>query len=481
MNAIEELRQTRIAKAKKFREMGVDPYPSQAKRTHTAGEVASDFAKLEGQPATVAGRIMSQRGHGKIAFWDLVDDSGKIQLYLKEGEVDPTTLAHLDLFDIGDFVQAEGLVTKTKTGEISVLVKDLQILAKSIRPLPEKWAGLKDPELRLRKRYLDLIVNPEAKELFRLKAKWFHAMRTFLEDHGFLEVHTPSLQTLPGGADARPFVTHMNALDIDLYLRIAPELYLKRLIVGGYEKVYEIGRNFRNEGIDAEHLQDYEACEFYWAYADFADLKKFLVEWYRYMVKETIGSYQHEHQGQVIDWARPWEELDYLETVKKMAGVDLRQEDSEAALRKVLEAKNIPYEKEAGWGRLADLVWKKICRPQIIQPAFLINHPVEISPLSKRNPADPQKVLRLNIVAGGWELANAFCELNDPVDQYERFAAQEKLKEAGDEEAQNMDLDFVEALEYGLPPTVGLGLSERLFSFIMDKPMRETTLFPLMR
>ncbi len=481
MKAIEEIRQVRIEKVKKLREMGIDPYPSQAKRTHTAEEIASDFAKLEGKAETVAGRIMSQRGHGKIAFWDLVDDSGKIQLYFKEGEVNPTTLAHLDLFDIGDFVQAAGVVTKTQTGEISILVKDLEILAKSLRPLPEKWAGLKDPELRLRKRYLDLIVNPEAKELFRLKAKWFHAMRTFLEDHGFLEVHTPSLQTLSGGADARPFVTHMNALDIDLYLRIAPELYLKRLIVGGYEKVYEVGRNFRNEGIDAEHLQDYEACEFYWAYADFADLKNFLVEWYRYMVKETIGSYQHEHQGQPIDWAREWEELDYLETVKKLAGVDLRQEDSVAALRKVLEAKRIPYEKEAGWGRLADLVWKKICRPQIIQPAFLVNHPVEISPLAKRSPADPKKVLRLNIVAGGWELANAFCELNDPLDQYERFAAQEKLKEAGDEEAQSMDLDFVEALEYGLPPTVGLGLSERLFSFFVDKPLRETTLFPLMR
>ncbi|MDP2874097.1 MAG: lysine--tRNA ligase [bacterium] len=481
MKALEELRQVRLAKAEKFRKMGIDPYPSQACRTHTAGEIASDFTKLEGQPATVAGRIMSQRGYGKIAFWDLVDESGKIQLYLKEGDLNPTTMAHLDLFDIGDFVQASGAVTKTQTGEISILVKDLHILTKSIRPLPEKWAGLKDPELRLRKRYLDLIVNPEAKELFRLKAKWFHAMRTFLEDHGFLEVHTPSLQTLSGGADARPFVTHMNALDIDLYLRIAPELYLKRLIVGGYEKVYEVGRNFRNEGIDAEHLQDYEACEFYWAYADFEDLKKFLVEWYRYMVKETIGSYQHQHQGQLIDWSREWEELDYLETVKKLAGVDLRQEDSVADLRQVLEAKKISYEKEAGWGRLADLVWKKICRPQIIQPAFLVNHPVEISPLSKRNPADPKKVLRLNIVAGGWELANAFCELNDPLDQYERFAAQEKLKAAGDEEAQNMDLDFVEALEYGMPPTVGLGLSERLFSFFVDKPLRETTLFPLMR
>jgi len=481
MKPLDELRQIRIEKVKKFRDLGIDPYPAQAKRTHTAAEITQQFPKLEGKQVTVAGRVMSQRGHGKIAFWDLIDESGKVQLYLRENDLDLNIFSHLDLFDIGDFVQATGEVTKTKTGEISVLVKDLRLLTKSLRPLPEKWAGLKDPELRLRKRYLDLIVNPESKELFRAKARWFHALRRFLEDHGFIEVHTPSLQELAGGADARPFVTHMNALDIDLYLRIAPELHLKRLIVGGFEKVYEVGRNYRNEGIDAEHLQDYEACEFYWAYADFDDLKNFLVEWYRYMVKETIGSYQHQHQGQTIDWGRKWDELDYTETLKKLAGVDLRQKNSEAELKQVLTAKHIPFEKEAGWGRLADLVWKKLCRPQIIQPAFLINHPVEISPLSKRNPEDPKKVLRLNIVAGGWELANAFCELNDPVDQYERFAAQEKLKEAGDEEAQSMDKDFVEALEYGLPPTVGLGLSERLFSFFMDKPMRETTLFPLMR
>jgi len=481
MPAWEEIRQIRIDKVNQLRQLGLEPYPAQVERTHTAAQVVQDFATLEGRAVTVAGRIVGQRGHGQISFWDLEDASGRLQLYLRQDTLAPKIKEHLDLFDLGDFVQGRGEVVKTESGEISIQVKELVMLAKSLRPLPEKRAGLKDPELRLRKRYLDLIANPEAKELFRAKARWFHALRDFMESHGFLEVHTPVMQTLHGGAEARPFVTHMNALDIDLYLRIAPELYLKRLIVGGYEKVYEIGRNFRNEGVDAEHLQDYEACEFYWAYATFEDLKHFVVDLYRHLAQESLGSLKHPYQNQTIDWGQEWAELDWRVTVKKLAGADLTKDRDVEALRQHCDRLHLDYEKEAGWGRLADLIWKKVCRPQIIQPSFVVNHPVEISPLSKRNPADPGTVLRVQPVAGGCELGNGFAELNDPLDQYDRFASQQKLLEAGDEEAQPMDTDFIEALEYGMPPTAGWGLSERLFSFFVNKPIRETTLFPLMR
>lgn len=476
MASIDELRKVRVEKLGKIRQLGLDPYPAKFSREQSCSEAR----KSPGKETSVAGRLRAIRGHGASTFADLEDQSGRIQLFFSRDVLGEKEYDLIKLLDLGDFVGVTGEVFKTQAGEITVKATALTILTKAILPLPEKWHGLVDTETRLRKRYLDLMVNPGVREMFIKKAKFWQAVRDFMNKEGFLEVETPVLESVPGGADARPFVTHHNALDIDLYLRISLELHLKRLIVGGFEKVFEIGRVFRNEGIDAEHLQDYTMMEFYWAYADYHDLIKFLGELYPYLVKKTTGGLKTSYHGEEIDWSAPFPRLDYSELFEKENGVN-PVAASQKELFELAGKLHLKPEKNIGKGRLMDLIYKNTVRPKLIQPCFLLNSPIEISPLAKRHPDNPKLTQRLHIVAGGAELCNAFSELNDPIDQRERFEEQQKLREAGDEEAQMYDQDFVEALEYGMPPTAGFGMSERFFAFIMDKPLRETIFFPPMR
>ncbi|MCL4353055.1 lysine--tRNA ligase [Patescibacteria group bacterium] len=469
------LKEIRLEKLKKLRELGINPYPPSFDKKQTI----ADCLKSSGKTVKTAGRIFSYREHGNIAFADLKDDSGKIQIFFQKkllGE----TFKNLKLLDIGDYIGVEGEVVKTTAGEISISPISFTLLTKSLLPLPSEWFGLKDIETRLRKRYLDLLFNPDLKDIFRKKAVFWQSIRKYLVEKGFLEVENPALEPIPGGADARPFITHHNALDIDLYLRISLELYQKRLLVGGYEKVFEIGKVFRNEGVDSEHLQDYTQMEFYWAYANYEDLMIMLEDMYKKVTKETFGTLKIKSQGQEIDWGRKWEKVDYFEAFKKATGIDLNDVSKEELLKKARELRLSP-EENLGKGRLIDLIYKKRVRPFIIQPTFLINHPVEVSPLAKRDPKNPNKVQRLQILAYGSELGNGFSELNDPIDQRKRFEEQARLRKAGDEEAQMMDTDFVEALEYGMPPAAGFGLSERLFAFLVDMPMREAVFFPPLR
>ncbi len=470
------LRAKRISKLKEIRALGVNPYPSVSRRTHSA----SSAKEMLDREVRVAGRIFSWREHGGSIFADLKDESGKIQIFFKRDVLGKERYDFLKLLDIGDFLEVEGKVFKTYAGELTVLVSDFTLLTKSLRPLPSKWYGLKDVEERFRRRYLDLIMNPEVREMFIKKSRFWSSIREYLTNQGFLEVETPVLEAVPGGADARPFITHHYALDTDFYLRISLELHLKRLIVGGFEKIFEIGRVFRNEGIDAEHLQDYTQMEFYWAYANYEDLMDFLEDFYRYVIEKTIGGLKSKKEGKEINWGKKWERIDYSQIFWEIVKINPLKAGREELLKKAKELKLKP-EEFLGKGRLMDLIYKKTIRPRIIGPAFLINLPVEVSPLAKRIPDNPNLTERILVLAGGTELGNGFSELNDPLDQKERFEEQQKLREAGDEEAQMYDKDFIEALEYGMPPTAGFGLSERLFSFLMNKPIRECVFFPLMK
>ena len=473
---LEELRKIRLEKLEKIKKLGVDPYPAQSKHQQTVAQAL----KMMGKKVAVAGRIMAMRGHGGIQFFDLRDESGKIQLVFKKDQLSAKSLKLIALLDIGDFLAAQGEVFKTQAGETSVQVADFQLLTKSLRPLPSSWYELKDIEERFRRRYVDLIMNPVVREMFVKKTKFWTAAREYLVEHGFLEVETPVLEAIPGGADARPFMTHQQALDADFYLRISLELHLKRLIVGGYEKIFEIGRIFRNEGMDAEHLQDYTQMEFYWAYADYHNLMDFLEGFYKYMVKETTGNLITVRNGRKIDWSKKWPKIDYRQIFREKIKLDPLDANKEELFEKAKSLKLSP-EKFLGKGRLIDLIYKRVVRPTIINPSFLINLPVEVSPLAKREVENPTLTQRVLVMAGGTELGNGFSELNDPLDQQKRFEEQQKLREAGDQEAQMYDRDFVEALEYGMPPTAGFGLSERVFAFLMGKPMRECVFFPMMR
>jgi len=472
---LQELRKIRLEKVAKIRALGIDPYPARVKRQQTLVQAR----KMLGQGVAVAGRIRAKRGHGGIQFFDLQDASGQIQLVFKQDQLSVISRQLLVLLDIGDFLAVQGKVFKTQAGEISVGVADFQLLTKVLRPLPSQWYGLKDDEERFRRRYLDLLMNPQVKEVFFKKSRFWSAVRDYLVKSDFLEVETPVLEAIPGGADARQFTTHHWALDTDFYLRISLELPLKRLMVAGFEKVFEIGRIFRNEGMDAEHLQDYTQLEFYWAYADYEELMKFLEKFYRFVIKQTTGGLVTLRDGQKINWDTKWPRHDYVALFRKAAGLDPVAATEKELCQKALALRLKP-KKNASKGRLIDLIYKKTVRPKLIQPSFLVNLPVEISPLAKKVNQNPQVTERILVMAGGTELGNGFSELNDPVDQRQRFEQQQKLREAGDEEAQMYDRDFVEALEYGMPPTAGFGLSERLFAFLLDKPIRETVLFPMM-
>ncbi|MBI4087593.1 MAG: lysine--tRNA ligase [Candidatus Liptonbacteria bacterium] len=478
---LDDLINERLKKLDEIKKAGLDPYPASAARTLEIAEARKKFDELSASKKSVvlAGRLMSMRDQGNISFLDLADESGKIQIVFKKDILSKFDFWK-DVLDIGDFVEAGGVLFKTQKGEESLEVHDFRMLTKSLRPIPSEWYGVQDIETRLRKRYLDLIANKETRELFRKKAVFWQTIRNFMIRQGFLEVWTPVLENIPGGADAEPFVTHHNALDRDFYLRISLELPLKRLLVGGYDKVFEIGRLFRNEGIDREHLQEYDDMEFYWGYADYKDGMKFVEKLFKAVVKNAVGSMETEYEGAKINWDGKWPKVDYFSAFKKEAGLDLNKVN-EDALRKKARDLGVAVDVTSGKGRLIDAIYKKTVRPKLIQPCFLVGHPVEISPLAKADSKNPKKVLRFQVVAGGTELGNGFSELNDPIDQKERFQAQMKLREAGDKEAQMLDEDFVEALEYGMPPAVGFGVSERLFAVLMNKPVRETVIFPPMR
>lgn len=497
---LDEIKKIKLGKLERLKYAGIDPYPEKTNRSISNKEAVERFDELQKKEIIVAGRVKSFRPMGGSAFVHIEDESGKIQLFLSARDMSACNASHneageknqvegggqgFELFvenvETGDFIEASGELFVTKTGEKTLRVKNWKMLAKSLAPVPTEYFGLKDTEKLLRRRYLDLMMNPETRKLFRKKNIFWQTVRKFLVESGFLEVQTQVLENIPGGAEAEPFVTHHNALNRDYYMRISLELSLKRLLVGGYEKVFEIGRVFRNEGIDREHLQEYDMVEFYEAYADLKKGMKMVEELYKEIVKKVCGKMETEYEGNWINWGDEWEIRDYFKLLLGETGIDLNKEISVDDLQKYADGHGIKYEKNYGKGRMIDLIFKKTVRPKLIQPCFLVGHPIEVSPLAKRDPKDPRKVLRVQVIACGSELGNGFSELNDPIDQRTRLLEQMKLREAGDKEAQMLDEDFVEALEYGMPPAFGFGFSERLFAFLMDKSVRETVIFPPMK
>lgn len=477
-----ELIRIRTEKVEKLKSKKINPYPAKGEKEYSHArikEIHSEFI-ASNQTISTCGRIMAQRGHGKLIFIDLLDETDKLQVILKADELNKE-FDIVKLLDIGDFIEVKGTMTITKTGEVSLVAKKLKVLTKSIRPLPSKTHGIKDEETRYRKRYLDLLMNKEVREIFIKKAKFWATIRNFLIEKSFLEVHTPVLETTTGGADASPFETHHNSLDIDVYLRIScGELWQKRLLVGGFEKVFEIGRIFRNEGISREHLQDYSQMEFYWAYADYNDGMAMTEKLYKKISADVFGTMKFEINGHNVDFGKKWKKYDYGKLILKKTGIDI-EKTTLAKIEKKLHELKVKYDKKGfNLTRAVDNLWKHT-RADISGPGFLIGVPDYMETLAKRDPKRPSVVERFQIMIAGSELGKGFSELNDPQDQKKRFEEQEKLRVEGDEEAQMNDNDFVEALEYGMPPAFGFGLSERLFSFLMNKSIRECTLFPLVR
>ncbi|MEI8339325.1 MAG: lysine--tRNA ligase [bacterium] len=483
MSSLEEIRDVRIQKMNALKAKGINPFPAECHRDMTIMSAISDFDALvtSNKEKTLAGRVMSLRPQGGLVFFHFTDGTGSFQGLLKKDEMSE---AVFDLFaesvDIGDFVEVTGTLFLTKRNERTVKVTAWNMLAKSLRPLPDKWDGLQDEELRLRNRYLDIIANPEVREMIERRSKFWSATRDFLVEKGFMEVDTPTLENVAGGAEAKPFATHHNALDLDVFLRISPELWLKRLMIAGFPKVFEIGKVFRNEGMDAEHLQDYMHMEFYWAYSDYNEGMDFVRDFYRHIADKTFGTTKFTIKDFEIDLASDWQVYDFASIIKEKTGVDIFNTNIEEIEAKLRELK-VEYDKKGfNTTRGIDNLWK-FCRKQIGGPGFLINVPVFMEPLAKRSRTNPDLVERFQVILAGSEMGKGFSELNDPLDQAGRFADQAKLREAGDDEAQMNDTDFVEAMEYGMPPTFGFGFSERLFSFLMNKPAREAQIFPLMR
>ncbi len=478
MGREEQIIHERERKLEELRKKGINPYPHNFDKQHVIRKCLS--LKL-GAKTKTAGRIMTKREIGKIIFADLMDFSGKIQIVFQDKETPKKDFDFFTIYvDIGDIIGVEGKIIKTKTGQHSILVKKLTLLTKSLLPLPSKWYGLQDKEERYRKRYLDLIMNPEIKDIFIKKEKFWGTMRTFLLEKGFTEVETPILENSAGGAAATPFKTHHNALDMDVYLRISMgELWQKRLMIAGFEKTFEIGRQFRNEGMDMEHLQDYTQMEFYWAYADYKDGMKLVEELYKRIAKEILGTLKFKTHGYNIDLGKKWQTYDYEKTIKKYTGINI-YDVTEKQIKNKLDKLKMEYQKDLGKWRFVDILWK-YCRKKLSGPGFLINQPVQVTPLAKRDTKDPKKVQQFQVVIAGTEIGNGYSELNDPMDQETRFIQQQELKEKGDTETHEHDKDFVEALKYGMPPTCGFGVSERLFSYLLDKPIRECVIFPLMK
>jgi len=485
MATIEEIKKVRLKKLEALKRAQILPYPGKAKRTHTIKEALKNFTKLSRSKKEIvlAGRIRSLRIHGGASFFDIEDGTGKIQAFLRKDTVGPKAYQFfLDHFDIGDFVETRGLLFKTKRGEKTIGVADYKMLAKSLLPLPEKWHGLKDIEERFRKRYLDLLFNPEVKKKFEIRAQTLKEIRNFLNKEGFLEVETPILQSLYGGARARPFKTHLNALDMDLYLRIAPELYLKRLLVGGFEKVYEIGKCFRNEGVDRQHNPDFTMLEFYWAYADYKDLMKLTEKMFEYLLKKIFKKTEIVYESKKINFKPPWQRIEFDQLLRKYTGINY-EEINPSALKEKAKKMGLKVTKGATKVEVADEIVKKVCRPKIYQPTFVIHYPAGFQALAKPLDKNPQKLANFQLIVAGFELINAFSELNDPIEQRKRLKEQEKLYVEGIKEAQRLDEDFLEALEYGMPPAAGFGMGiDRLVAILTNShSLREVILFPTMR
>lgn len=476
-NRIKKLRELQQNKYNPYEKVKYDP-------THYSVEIKENFERFEGQFISVAGRILSKRGHGKASFVDILDSKGKIQIYIKIDEVGEEKYEEFkEYYDIGDIIGVKGEVFKTHKGEISIKAKEIEMLTKCLRPLPEKWHGLRDVDTRYRKRYLDLIVNPQVRDTFVKRSLMIRSIRKYLDDRGFLEVETPVLSPIAGGAAARPFITHHNALDIDLYLRIATELHLKRLIVGGFDKVYELGRVFRNEGISIKHNPEFTTIEIYQAYADYKDMMNLTEELITTVAREVLGTLKITYQGQEIDLTPPWQRLTMVDAIKKYVGVDFSQVSSLDEARKI--AKDLGIEVEENWqvGHIINEVFEQKVEDFLVQPTFIMDYPVEVSPLAKRKKDNPQFTERFELFITCREMANAFSELNDPFDQKERFLEQLKERQRGNQEAHMMDEDFIEALEYGMPPTGGLGIGiDRLVMLLTDSySIRDVLLFPTMR
>lgn len=480
---INELKKVRLEKLNELRELGMDPFGCRFERDASASLIKENYGTYEGQKVKIAGRIMSKRLHGKAGFANLQDMSGLIQLYFRQDDVGEQKYELFKKMDIGDIIGVEGEVFTTKKGEISVHVRDFVYLAKSLNPLPEKWHGLKDVELRYRQRYVDLIVNPEVKEVFIKRSRIIKEIRRYLDDRGFLEVETPMMHPIAGGAAARPFITYHNALDMQLYLRIAPELYLKRLIVGGLEKVYEINRNFRNEGISTKHNPEFTMLELYQAYADYTDMMNLTEDLISTVMYKVNGTMIAEFEGHKIDFTPPWNRMTMLEAIKKYAGVDFNEVKTDDEARKVAAELKLKVEPNATRGEIINEVFEAFVEDKLIQPTFIYGHPVEISPLAKRNKENPEFTDRFEVFIMAREIANAFSELNDPIDQKERFLKQMEKRAKGDDEAHMMDEDYINALEYGMPPTGGLGIGiDRLVMLMTGSPsIRDVILFPTLR
>lgn len=483
MASIEEIRTIRLQKLETLKQAGMNPYPAKVPRDFCLADARANFAEYEKSQKSVSltGRIMAIRGQGAIMFLVLDDGKSTFQAVVKKDTLQENLFKLLvDAVDIGDIISVTGTFFVTQKGEQSILVLSWTMASKSLLPLPEKWHGITDPDEKFRKRYLDFIMDPDVRDIFRKKSHFWEVIRNFMKEEGFLEVETPTLETTTGGAEATPFKTHHNDYDLDVYLRISVgELWQKRLMAGGFPKTFEIGRVYRNEGSSPEHLQEFTNLEFYWSYADFEDGMNMVVRLYRQIATEVFGKTKFAYKGHEFDLAQDWKRIDYAEEIKRQTGIDINTASDKDLINKIQELK-ISHDGN-NRERLVDTIWK-YCRKNISGPAFLINHPVLVAPLAKINSGDNASTVQMfqPIIAGS-EVGRGYSELNDPIDQRNRFEQQRKLLEGGDTEAMMPDYEFVEMLEHGMPPTCGFGFGERLFAILMDKPLRETQMFPLMR
>lgn len=487
---LSELLQIRRNKLDELRKLGIDPFGGKYDREHHAGDILKQYDELSKEEleekqveVNLAGRIMAKRGMGKASFAHIQDLSGRIQIYVRQDSIAEAQYEAFSILDLGDIIGVKGVLFKTKTGETTIKVKELEVLSKSLYPLPEKFHGLKDVELRYRQRYVDLIINPDVQKTFIARSRIIQSMRRYLDSQGYLEVETPTLHSIAGGAAARPFITHHNALDMELYMRIAIELHLKRLIVGGLEKVYEIGRVYRNEGISTRHNPEFTMIELYEAYADYKDIMALTENMIAHIAQEVLGTQVISYQGHEVDLTPQWSRVSMVDAVKEVVGVDFSVEMSNEEAHRLAKEHKVPVEPHMTFGHILNAFFEQFVEETLIQPTFVTGHPVEISPLAKKNDVDPRFTDRFELFIVAREHANAFSELNDPIDQRQRFEAQMKEKEQGNDEAHEMDEDFLRALEYGMPPTGGLGIGiDRLIMLLTNSPsIRDVLLFPHMR
>ncbi|MBI4155587.1 lysine--tRNA ligase [Candidatus Woesearchaeota archaeon] len=487
----EELIKQRLKKLEELRKLNINPYAHFFGKKNNSNEILEEFKSLKNDERTkqivsIAGRVIALREMGKASFGHIQDAKGKIQFYIREDEVGERAYKIFKLTDIGDFVGIKGYVFKTKTGEVTIRAKEYDFLTKGLRPLPEKWHGLKDVEIRYRKRYLDLVMNPEVKKVFEVRSKVIDFIRDYLKERDFVEVETPMLQTIYGGASAQPFKTHLNALNIDLFLSISPELYLKRLITGGFERVFTICKNFRNEGIDRQHNPEFTMLEFYYAYQNYEDLIRMTEDLFSRLIKEIVGSKKVKYQDKVLDFTTPFKRITFRDLILKESGIDINKTKDFKSLKEAIKSKNlknVQINNCKHYGDLLDELYKRVCRPKIVQPTLLTHYPVEMIALAKRNEKDPTKINTFQLIVDGAEIVKAYDELNDPIDQKERLLEQQRLLQEGAEGAMPLDEDFIYALEVGMPPTAGYGLGiDRLTMLLTNSPsIRDVILFPFMK